>query len=332
MTEYTPSFLLRNRHIQSIIPSLKVRRPIVKNRAKDLIKNSEEVIIDAGNGVRLQGHFSKNRNRNRNGDLAILIHGWEGSGDSLYLLSAAGRLFREGCDVFRLNMRDHGTSHHLNRELFHSCLLDEVIRAVKQVKETFNGRGRTWLIGFSLGGNFSLRVAAEAPSYGLDLDHVVAVCPVLYPPSTLNAVDTGFIVYQKYFIRKWKKSLKIKMKLFPGEYDFSGEGVCRSLESMTDYFIDRYTEFPDLETYLHGYAITGDRLKQLCIPSHIIISKDDPVIPYHDIHNLNASDSLCIDTVPYGGHCGFLKDFTLKSWVDDRIVEILKTKSSDKER
>ncbi len=38
----------------------------------------------------------------------MLMHGWEGSADSLYLLSASQSLFEAGFEVVRLNFRDHG--------------------------------------------------------------------------------------------------------------------------------------------------------------------------------------------------------------------------------
>ncbi len=319
---YKPPSLLRNRHIQSIIPSLKFRRPIVKRRASALVRASREVILDAEKGVRLQGFFSPQKNADA--DLVIMLHGWEGSNDSLYLLSAAGVLYEKGYHVFRLNMRDHGGSHHLNRKLFNSCRIDEIINAVKTIQRDYGTGNKTFLCGFSLGGNFSLRVAEKAPSFGLNLDHVVAICPVLHPPSTLDALDKGFWLYQKYFIRKWKRSLALKSKLFPNDYDFSDKRLYENLEIMTDYFVKHHTRYPDLDTYLNGYSITGDVLKGLQIPSHIISSRDDPVIPFNDIENIHGSKHLTIVPVDFGGHCGFIKDYRLRSWVDEKIVRIFK--------
>lgn len=318
---YNPPLLLRNRHLQSILPSLKFRKPLVKRRVAPLIENADEVIIDCGGGVSLQGFYSSHDDENR--DLAILIHGWEGSSDSIYLLSAAGALFKSGCNVFRLNMRDHGTSHHLNKKLFNSCRLDEIVNAVQYIQKKYSNQKKTFLCGFSLGGNFALRVAAKGPESGIKLDHVIAVCPVLRPLSTLDAIDKGFFIYGKYFIKKWKKSLRIKQKLFPGEFEFDDKTIYQNLSIMTEYFVDRYTKYPDLDTYLNGYAITGKRLANLKIPAHIIASQDDPVIPFADIENLAKSENLTIIGVKYGGHCGFMKDFSLKSWVDDKIVELV---------
>ena len=65
-----------------------------------------------------------------------------------------------GFEVVRLNLRDHGATHHLNRELFHSCRLPEVVGAVRALALRFPGMPLV-LAGFSLGGNFMLRVAAH---------------------------------------------------------------------------------------------------------------------------------------------------------------------------
>ncbi len=57
------------------------------------------------------------------------------------MLSLAQSLFNAGFDIVRLNLRDHGETHHLNRDIFHSCLLPEVVGAVKRLQDMFR-RGR----------------------------------------------------------------------------------------------------------------------------------------------------------------------------------------------
>ena len=53
---------------------------------------------------------------------------------SLYLMSLAQTLLDAGYDVARLNLRDHGESHHLNQEIFHSCRIAEVVGAVRSLQ------------------------------------------------------------------------------------------------------------------------------------------------------------------------------------------------------
>ena len=241
----------------------------------------------------------------------------------MYLLSAAGILFRKGFNVFRLNLRDHGTSHHLNRDPFHSCRLDEVLDAMQIIARDYQNNGNLFLGGFSLGGNFALRVAVKAPARGIPLDRVVAICPVLHPPVTMESIEDGPFFYRWYFIRKWKQSLLKKQTLFPDHYSFDDPEMFRSLLRMTEVLVERYTPFPDAQTYLNGYSIIGDGLKELRIPSHIIFSRDDPVIPHGDLAKLARTPYLDIIETGYGGHCGFIKGLSLKSWVDEKLVDLL---------
>jgi predicted alpha/beta-fold hydrolase len=92
----------------------------------------------------------------------------------------AARLLESGFEVVRLNFRDHGDTHHLNEEIFHSNRLDEVVNAAVDVAHRFPHR-RFVAAGYSLGGNFVLRLALRAPEAGLPLARVAAVCPVLDP-------------------------------------------------------------------------------------------------------------------------------------------------------
>ncbi len=80
---------------------------------------------------------------------------------------------------------------------------------------------------------------------------------------------------------------------------------------MTDFFVCHYTEYPDLETYLRGYAVTGDRLAGLTVPSEILLADDDPVIPVADVARLAHSPALRIRRSRYGGHCGFIANYRL---------------------
>ncbi|MBU1170207.1 MAG: alpha/beta fold hydrolase [Proteobacteria bacterium] len=319
MNSFKPIKGFRNRHLQSIAASIKLRRPLVKRRAAGMLCSSEEIIVDCGKGVRLQGFYSPHGDKPR--DLVILLHGWEGSSESMYLLSSAGHLFNKGFDIFRLNMRDHGDSHHLNKGLFHSCLLDEVLFGVKRIREDYSMGQKTFLCGFSLGGNFALRIGAKANGSGLLLDKIVAICPVIHPPSTMDVLAKGFFVYQAYFIRKWKKSLFKKKSLFPEIYDFGDPAMFKSLSVMTDYFVDIYTDFPDMATYLNGYSLKGDVLKDLTIPAHILSSQDDPVIPHSDLKDIARPQSLSLTITTHGGHCGFITGPCMKSWVDEKLVE-----------
>ncbi len=293
---------------------------MITHRARGMLNAARPHILDCGDGVRLMGFYSPNKKNP--GDLCILIHGWEGDAFSSYLVSAAGYLWNKGFHIFRLNLRDHGPTHHLNRELFHACRIREVVGAVKRIQDRFPHR-RLLLAGFSLGGNFCLRIGMNAKNAGIQMEKIVAVCPVLNPDHTISALENGLSLYHWHFMKKWRRSLKIKHRFFPELVDLEEISRFNNMRALTDYFVARYTEFPSTKAYLYGYAVVGEKLRDLKIPSTIITSQDDPVIPSEDLADLAGPDCLTIEKQPYGGHCGFIRDIRLTSWADKRLVELL---------
>ncbi|MDJ0926454.1 MAG: alpha/beta fold hydrolase [Gammaproteobacteria bacterium] len=327
MRDYRPPWLLRSPHAQSMLASGAMRRRMLRHRATGMLSVTKDLIADCGDGVRLLLHHSPPANQEVR-RVAVIIHGWEGSGNANYMLAAGGSLWDAGYRVVRLNLRDHGESHHLNRDLFHSCRLDEVVGAISWVQRRYPDEP-LFLGGYSLGGNFALRVAVAAPAAGLQLQRIAAVCPVLDPISTMYALDGGWFFYRYYFLRKWRRSLERKRLLHPGYFRFGDLGRFRTLQGMTDFFVREYTEFPDLMTYLKGYAITGERLANLEISTRVLLARDDPVIPIVDVERLASPAALRVEISRYGGHCGFIADYRLRSVLDDFFLETFESPTRD---
>lgn len=324
MSEFAPPYWLRNAHFQSILPSFPLRRRGVERRAAALISASEERIFDCGEDVRLQGFLSRQSARGAppSRQLVVLHHGWEGSADSLYILGLGQYLFERGFDVLRLNLRDHGATHHLNRDIFHSCRIVEVVGAVREIQKLAAGQDLS-LVGFSLGGNFALRVGANAARAGLRLRKIVAISPVLDPQATLVALENGFTLYHRYFVYKWARSLRLKQVAWPGVYDFEELMRVPRLGAMTDFLVRKYTDFPDMQSYLRGYAIVHGALDTLATPSRVIAALDDPMIPAHDLERLPRDGALRITPTRFGGHCGFVDLAGRESWVAREVLKEL---------
>lgn len=318
-SEFRPRGLYVNPHVQSVLASSRLRRPLILRRAAAVLAASSVRLLDAGEDIRLLAWHAPRPPGERPRGLAVLIHGWEGSGESLYLLAAAARLYLEGWSVLRLNLRDHGPSHHLNRDLFHSNRITEVVAAVASAAREIPDRPLV-LGGFSLGGNFAMRVAVRATSAGIPLSRAMAVCPVLDPAATLVAMEDGPRFYQRHFMVKWRRSLEIKARCFPGCYDFGDLRRFRGLRDMTEHFVLAYSDYPDLDTYLAGYALVGETLRALDVPCRLVAAEDDPVIPVADLDRLAPSPSLDVCRTRYGGHCGYLTAFAAESWVNDELV------------
>jgi predicted alpha/beta-fold hydrolase len=319
-SNFNPPRSLRNAHVQTLLSSSFLRKWPLQWQTRHLASQAEDVILECSDGIRLHGLYNPHPAPTRG--LAILLHGWEGCAESSYQVSTTLTLHNAGFDVFRLHLRDHGPSHRLNPELFNSARLQEVVDAVMEIQRLFPHE-KNFLAGHSLGGNFSMRIAARAHNAGIDLDRVVAVCPVLDPLRTMNALENGSQIYHQYFLRRWKRSLAIKLEHFP-ELGY-GDSLLnmQTLGEMNEYFVPHHTGFNDPKSYYNAYALTGDVLADLSVPAHIILSQDDPMIPADDLEKLAGSEYLTIEAPRYGGHCGFLKNWRLHGWIDERLLELL---------
>ena len=317
---FSPPWWLANPHVQSLLATTRLRRAFVDSGA--LRAASRSLLLDCGDGVRLRASYAPQPDARADTPLAILIHGWEGSQESVYLVAAAAALYRCGVEVVRLNLRDHGDTHDLNEALFHSCRLDEAVGAVGAIAARCPGRP-LYLVGWSLGGNFAVRIAHRAPAAGIRLAHTVAVSPVVDPANSYNAMRDGVFFYRHYFVRKWQRSLRRKQQAFPAKYDFAEVLRMNDLHTMTAHLIDRYGGFASVEDYFRAYALDARMLEGATTPLTVITAADDPVIPGGDFAPYASGGQFTLEVLPHGGHCGFMERIGAHSWVDKRLCRMI---------
>ena len=316
---FKPPLSLRPGHFQSLLGSSNLRRRAMLRRSSDMQAAADIWTLDGGDGIRLQGLYSKQTGDSKG--LAVLLHGWEGNVNSNYILGTGAHLYAAGFDVFRLNFRDHGDTHHLNPGLFHSCRLDEVVNALRNLQDRLEIK--QWgLAGYSLGGNFSLRVGLQAGEAELDIGGIVAICPVIRPVHAMDSMERGVGFYERYFERKWSKSLNAKKTAFPEIYGEETWHEIKGLRERTQYLAAKYG-YANADEYFDGYSIADGRLAPLTVPSSILTAADDPIVPVADFHDLPDNPVLELLISTYGGHCSFLKNWKFDSAAEDLILERL---------
>ncbi|MGD9045829.1 MAG: alpha/beta fold hydrolase [Desulfobacterales bacterium] len=313
---FEPPLFLKNAHVQTILASSKLRT-LGPNAMRAVARKK---IIETAEGVKLIGYHSVQNNRQAKG-LVILLHGWEGSVDSTYVLRTGRSLYRHGYDIFRLNFRDHGDSHHLNNGIFYAVLLEEVYQAVIQAVEFTRG-GPVFMVGFSLGGNFVLRILEKCASVPFtDLRHAVSISPVLNPEESTRRIDRIAFI-RKYFLAKWRRSLAKKQKLFPDLYDFENVMDLKTIQAVTDALLEKYSDFETARDYFDAYSVKGSAIQNINIPTTIITAEDDPIIPINDFYDLKLNAHIQLIIHSFGGHNGFITGFKLQGWYENKIIKL----------
>lgn len=322
---YLPKHFLRNGTIQTLLSRVQSADDLLVNQ------NEQPILLDGGEDatgmdpercVHLLGYYTGHKSPRPRRGLVMTIHGWEGCSHSSYNLVVGSALVRSGYDVLRLNLRDHGPNHSLNRGLFYATLLGEVLAATRQVA-ALAADDPFYILGASLGGNLALRLAlAHAAQPIPGLAGLLAINPVLNPSRSSDRLDSHAWI-RLYFRRRWLASLRAKQSLFPESYDFAPVEKIPSIRAMTEWMLQHYSPYPDAESYFAAYAIPPAPLRELTVPVTIVTAADDPIIPADDFYRLPSHPLLNVYVLASGGHVGYTDLFPLRHLLAPMALEIL---------
>lgn len=146
----------------------------------------------------------------------ILVHGFEGSASSGYMLGTAEKAWMAGMNVVRVNIRNCGRTEHLGPTFYHSGLSSD-LKVVLQELIEHDRLPSIVMIGFSLGGNQVLKLTGElgagAPA---QLRAVAAVSPgvdLLASSRVLHRWQNR--LYEWNFLLCLRRTLQRKARFFP---------------------------------------------------------------------------------------------------------------------
>ncbi len=300
---------LRGGHLQTIYPALFRRVPrITRLRERLELPDGDFLDLDwAADG------------RNR---LAILSHGLEASSGAPYIQGMAAALRRRGWDVLAWNYR--GCSGEPNRLLpfYHSGASGDLHHVVRHALAV-HPAARIDLIGFSLGGNMTLKYLGER-EVSPRLHRAVAFsvpCDLACSSGRLSSRTNRF--YMDRFLRTLRGKLAEKKPRYPREIDLEGIGGIRNFKQFDDRYTAPLHGFRDAEDYW-ARASARPFLKRITIPALLVNAANDPFLGpgCYPREEAAANPSFHLEIPADGGHVGFSSD-TGEYWSERRAAEFL---------
>src|SRR5690606_14605620 len=166
--------------------------------------------------------------------LVIISHGLEGNSRRPYMLGMAREFIVRGFDVLSWNFR--GCSDELNQTVifYHSGATYDLDVVVDHAGKSYR---EIYLVGFSLGGNLTLKYLGEKGSSNPKLKKAVTISVPLDLAKSCEKISTGEnVIYSSRFLTSLKDKVIRKSAVFPGQIPIELLRKTRTLREFDDYF------------------------------------------------------------------------------------------------
>lgn len=250
----------------------------------------------------------------------VLVHGVGGSSESKYVLRAGVSLHRAGYHVIRLNLRGAGEGITEAPSLYHGGLTEDLTVAVDALRSDPRVADLA-LVGFSLGGNVSLKLAGEWRS---SVPKGVRAVAAVSAPLNLVEVSRCFerwraYPYSRYVLRHLVAQATEFLRLHPAraKYERADLGRLRSVRAYDECVVAPMHGFEDALTYYRS-ASSGPHLRRIEVPTLLVHAADDPMVPDFTVRPWlkELPRSVRVAWSEQGGHVGWFGGMGREDWVE----------------
>lgn len=293
-TGYDPSVLFANRHIGTIIPNL-LRFPIGVRYDRQRIHTPDGDFLDLDWSV-----VGSKR-------LVLLSHGLESHSRAPYILGMVKHFNKHGYDALAWNFRCCSGDLNWTVPFYHPGQVGDV----QQVVDAAIARGyeEIFMIGFSLGGAYTLRYLGELADR---LPQQVKKAVVFSVPTDLAASakhlsEGSQVIYARAFLMKYRKKMLLKEKRMPGTYNIKAWDRIQNLVDFDNAFNAPWYNYENAAAFYRAIS-PRPLIPQIHIPTLIINAMNDPFLPpaCFPFEEAGQLEHIYLEVPEMGGHVGFM--------------------------
>ncbi len=318
---HQPPAWLPNGHYQSIYPAL--FRKIKPDYHHERIFTPDDDFLDLDWSFVVTSKITNTQNNS----LVILSHGLEGSSTRQYITGMVQLLNQNGYDCLAWNYRS--CSGELNRQLrfYHSGETSDLEFVVQHALT--KGYTNIQLMGFSLGGNVTLKYVGE---WGKNIHSAIKKVVVFSVPMDLLACSRNIEkpenkLYLWRFLQSLKPKIEAKAFQYPDQFDLNKWKQVKTFWDFDHIYTGPLHGFEGADDY---YQRSSSKyfVKNIVIPTLIVNAENDPLVPYQSlpIEAIADMSNVWLELTQQGGHCGYRPHrFTRKGayWSELRALSFL---------
>lgn len=309
-TEYENPKWLFNGHLQTIVPGLfRNIQPLAFERER----------IGTPDGDFLDLDWLQNKSEK----LVIISHGLEGNSQRPYMLGMARQFFTKGFDVLTWNFRGCGEELNLKPIFYHSGATYDLDTVIVHAEKNYD---EIHLVGFSLGGNLTLKYLGEKRKRSLKLKKAVAISAPVHLESSCEKISSKEnFIYTNRFLKTLKTKILKKAQLFPKEIATGTLRKIKTLRDFDDFFTGPLHGFDDAHDY---YELNSSLyfLEGIKIPALILNAQNDPFLSpkCFPVKLGRTLENVWMEFPRQGGHVGFVqRNQQYIYWSEQRAFEFI---------
>lgn len=310
---FNPKFAFKNKHFNTFYRYLFTKTKIDFKRKRMYTKDGDFLDLDCS--------------IHQADKLIVAIHGLEGSSNSSYIKSLTALSNNNDYDIIALNLRSCSGETNNLLSSYHSGKSEDLLEVIQYIEKNYSYK-KIFVVGFSLGGNITLKFMGESKINTVVNAAVAVSVPCSLAGSSKAMNEKQNKIYVLNFLTTLRRKAKLKFKKFPN----CGLQTDMVLKAKNFNEFDNFFTAPTngFKNALDYYEKSSSKplLAFIEKPTLLITALDDPFLN-KDCYPTNIakqSKHFHLLTTKYGGHVGFCHSFNMKknNWLENEILTFLK--------